>query len=310
MNTETAAKLIQLQARLYLMRAYRFVEHSGGTCCVCLDDTTRCVRMLGCNHVLHLHCALCWFKHKSECPMCRRVVVDTRTQRAEALLTHYEKHLSLNVDVLLGMHPDAVCIEQIAQGLECLPWETVSANGAVALKRAYNTLKQTHQALRAFALLQRLYAINELREAMSEYDGQPFRPIVRIESEVWTLVCKQLRTSSVVQLGRPSLQRAVNALPPCNNRRTHARIIARVEALEKLHSKRSVLLNSIHLRKNLLERIVSQSIRLEASAGVSSEDVVQRIMSMQTIGSLLASSPSSQIMIEGVELRRARAEAE
>lgn len=47
----------------------------GEDCCVCLEDDYRWIKLLPCNHILHLHC---WRKIRgNKCPLCRSKMTDS-----------------------------------------------------------------------------------------------------------------------------------------------------------------------------------------------------------------------------------------
>ena len=60
---------------------YRYLrtEDEGGDCCVCLENEGRWVKMLPCNHIIHVQCYNRLHKpypHTTKCPLCRQAVTD------------------------------------------------------------------------------------------------------------------------------------------------------------------------------------------------------------------------------------------
>lgn len=63
-------------------------------CPVCLDPLTESdtLRLPGCEHVIHVSCALSCAQYDSRCPICRSVTVAPRPQ--EDIFSHFEEELN------------------------------------------------------------------------------------------------------------------------------------------------------------------------------------------------------------------------
>jgi hypothetical protein len=62
------------------MYRYLRTEEEGGACCVCMENEGRWVKLLPCNHTIHVHCygrLRNPYPHTTKCPLCRQDVTDT-----------------------------------------------------------------------------------------------------------------------------------------------------------------------------------------------------------------------------------------
>jgi hypothetical protein len=257
-----------------------------------------------CGHKMHRACALKWLRRKRTCPCCRSKVVDRRVERAHQELEQYQIDLSIDVDLLIGVDNDFLQLACAARQRAPLIWSDFSTQANASLRRAYAVFRNSPKALVAFAMLQRVQAIDELRHAMHAYDTTPFKPSGRNLPHEWKTVMRLLKLPAAHALHGPCMNGAILNLAPAHNTRNHEIVLSRVHALQSLFERRKVLRNDIHLRKSLLERIVMRNlVVLEDGASASAEspgEVVERVMSIQTLERMMRNAPS--LMIEGVTI--------
>ena len=302
------ARTIQTYARRYTLTAYGLRETSNAgdvTCPICLEQTSATPWVeTHCGHLMHRTCALKWLKRKRSCPCCRAPIVDRRIARADADLERCQTDLSMDVDLLIGLDDDCLRVACAARKRTPLIWADFSHTANRTLRRAYALFRSSPKSLVAFALLQRVQAIDELRSAMRQYDSTPFKPFGRNLPHEWKTVIRLLKLSSNHVLRGPCMNEAILNLEPAHNTRNHELIMRRAHALQTLFERRKVLKNDIHMRKSLLERIVTRNLIVREDGNDRPPDglgdVVERVMSIQTLERMMRNSPA--LMIEGIQI--------
>lgn len=315
---EHACIRIQRCAVKYIDRSFgmtsRRVKHASEQCPVCLDDLTDCMVILACGHAFHRSCAIKWTRLKKECPICRAAVVDKRAEAAYDSIRWYENVLSNDVDLWLGMDPTRFAIISAARGEDVLDIRAVARGGETELTCAYRFFRNVGEGVIAFALLQRLQSIVELLDAMDLYDAASFN--VRLPTrvgwetrEVWRCVVQRLKEPAVMALCRDSVRVEIGNVPSPPPPSVMRRIESRALDLQRLMDTRRVLSNNIHIRRRLLERIVSQTFRMSVSdteaapaervAPDGTHNVIDRVMSMQSLESMAG---GRRIRIESVHI--------